>query len=304
MMHLLDFARLVRLPNVFTAMADIGLAALATDLPLPERLIPFACVLLATVALYWSGMVFNDYFDIEQDKRERPHRPLASGRIPTGTAFRLAALLMAIGLLFAALADWTGGSANWRALPVAIALCVAILLYDGWLKSTRAGPAVMGSCRFLNVLLGLSVAPEPIAAWGVALALVLGVYITGVTWFARTEAHVSNQSMLIVGAAFMLTGLIIALTVPPLAQRVGLAPHTAVAFPYLLTAFGCYVGSAVIRAIRQPVPRRVQAAVKRALLGLIVLDAVLATAMAGLAGLVLLVLMLPAYFLGRWVYST
>lgn len=303
-MHVTDFARLVRLPNVFTAIADIGLAALAAGLPLPQRLAPLVFVLLASVALYWSGMVFNDYFDIEQDKRERPHRPLASGRVSPVKAFRLGCLLMVLGSAFALLADVTDGNGGWRALSTAIALCVAILLYDGWLKSTRAGPVVMGSCRFLNVLLGLSIAPEPIAAWGVALALVLGIYITGVTWFARTEAHISNQTMLMVGAGLMLTGLIIALTVPPLAQRAGVAPKTALAFPYLLTAFACYVGSAVVKAIRQPIPKHVQAAVKRALLGLIVLDAILATAMAGLAGLVLLVLLVPAQFLGRWVYST
>ena len=302
-MQFIEFARLVRLPNVFTVIADIGLAALAAGLPLPQCLVPLLFVLLASVTLYWSGMVFNDYFDIEQDKRERPHRPLASGRIQAVTAFRLGCLLMVLGAVFALLADATGGG-GWRALATAIALCVAILLYDGWLKSTRAGPVVMGSCRFLNILLGLSIAPEPTGAWGIALALVLGVYITGITWFARTEAHVSNQTMLMVGAALMLTGLIIALTVPPLAQRAGAGPKTAVAFPYLLTAFGCYVGSAVVRAIRQPIPKRVQAAVKRALLGLIVLDAILATAMAGLAGLVLLVLLVPAQFLGRWVYST
>ena len=88
--------------------------------------------------------------------------------------------------------------------------------------------------------------------------------------------------MLIVGAALMLAGLLLALTVPPLAQAAGVAPNTAFLFPYLLAAFGYYVGSAVVRAIRQPVPRRVQAAVKRAILGLVVLDAILATALAGL----------------------
>jgi len=75
-------------------------------------------------------------------------------------------------------------------------------------------------------------------------------------------------------------------------------------FPYLLALFGFYVGSAVVRAIQRPVPQRVQAAVKRAVLGLIIFDAVLATSLAGLVGLVLLLLLLPARFLGRWVYST
>ena len=304
MMRALDFARLVRLPNAFTAMADICLGALVTGLALPERLVPLVLILLASTSLYWSGMVWNDYFDIEQDKRERPHRPLASGKVAVATAFRLGVLLMALGLGCAALADWENGGFRWKTLPLALALAFAILLYDGWLKHTRAGPIMMGACRFFNVLLGLSVASQPTGSWGVALALVVGVYIIGVTWFARTEAHISNQRMLLIGAAFMLSGLLLALTVPPLAQRAGLTPSTAFLYPYLLVIFGYYVGSAVVRAVRYPVPLRVQAAVKRAILGLVVLDAILATGMAGLGGLVLLLLLLPAHFLGRWVYST
>jgi 4-hydroxybenzoate polyprenyltransferase len=291
---LLDFARLVRLPNVFTAMADICLGALVTG-ALPERLIPFLCLLLASTFLYSAGMVWNDYFDIEQDKRERPHRPLASGRVSLGFARLLGCVLLILGLACAYFGE---------ALFIAMALAAAILLYDGLLKRSWAGPVMMGTCRFLNVLMGLSVTGQPTGAWGVALALVVGVYIVGVTWFARTEARVSNQHMLILGATLMLAGLLVALTVPPLAQDAGLQPNTAFWFPYLLAAFGYYVGSAVVRAIGQPVPRRVQAAVKRAILGLVVLDAILATALAGLVGLVLLLLLVPAHFLGRWVYST
>ena len=39
-------------------------------------------------------------------------------------------------------------------------------------------------------------------------------------------------------------------------------------------------------------------------LGLVVLDAILATGLVGLGGLALLLLLVPSYFLGRWVYST
>ena len=46
------------------------------------------------------------------------------------------------------------------------------------------------------------------------------------------------------------------------------------------------------------------AAVKRAILGLVVLDAVLATAFVGLPGLAILLLLPPAMLLGKWVYST
>ena len=75
-------------------------------------------------------------------------------------------------------------------------------------------------------------------------------------------------------------------------------------FPYLLVAFGFAIGLPVYRAWVKPEPGRVQAAVKRAVLGLIVLDAIVATAVAGAAGLILLALLPPALLLGQWFYST
>jgi 4-hydroxybenzoate polyprenyltransferase len=48
----------------------------------------------------------------------------------------------------------------------------------------------------------------------------------------------------------------------------------------------------------------VQTAVKRCVLGLAALDAVLATAFVGVPGLLLLLLLPPALALGKWVYST
>src|SRR5713101_7173859 len=72
------YAQLLRLPNVFTALADIclgWLAALAAGASL--TLWPsFAFLMCASAALYSAGMVWNDFFDIEQDQRERPFRPL------------------------------------------------------------------------------------------------------------------------------------------------------------------------------------------------------------------------------------
>ena len=77
-----------------------------------------------------------------------------------------------------------------------------------------------------------------------------------------------------------------------------------VLFPYLLVGFGFYVGLPVGRAVRRPGPREVQAAVKRCVLGLVALDAVLATAFLGAPGLLVLLLLPPALVLGKWVYST
>jgi 4-hydroxybenzoate polyprenyltransferase len=307
MNRMLPYARLVRLPNTFTAQADIFLGALATGFLL-SRWNVLLCLLAASTLLYWSGMVWNDYFDLDQDRLERPGRPLAAGHVPLRVAFWLGVGLMLGGLLMALVAclfiETDVLAIRWRPLMVAGALVIAILLYDGVWKATWAGPVLMGLCRFLNVLLGLSILAGPLPFWGWLLALIVGTYIAGVTWFARTEARTSNQPMLIAAALVILASLTLALTMPALALET--TPHAQVSrfFPYLLAAFGVYLGIAVLRAINRPDPNRVQPAVKRAVLGLIVLDALMASAFVDSLGLLLVVLLIPGMILGRWLYST
>jgi 4-hydroxybenzoate polyprenyltransferase len=305
------YAQLVRLPNLPSALANICLGGLAVQDPrdlgdLPSRVLPFVLLLLASACLYCSGMVWNDFFDREQDRRERPHRPIPSGKVSPSEAARLGAILLAAGVVFAGLAGWIlalredGGNPR---LPVvfSVALVVAILLYDGPMKLTWAGPIVMGLCRGLNVLLGVSV-------WGAVtwlsahLALVVGLYVAGVTWFARTEARLSNRNALIAAASVMLVALLAALPLP-----VAVNPGTSsLLFPYLLVVFGFAVGFPLWQAIQSPTPSNVQAAVKRSLMGLIVLDAILASAVVGSVGFVILVLLAPAVYLNRrrFLYAT
>jgi 4-hydroxybenzoate polyprenyltransferase len=102
----------------------------------------------------------------------------------------------------------------------------------------------------------------------------------------------------------MLAGVLLALPLPVFLEQAGWGPTPSPLFPYLLVGFGFLVGIPVGRAIGRPEPAPVQAAVKRAVLGLVVLDAVLATGAAGTIGLLLLIFLPPALFLGRWIYST
>jgi 4-hydroxybenzoate polyprenyltransferase len=294
------YARLVRLPNVFTAFADIGLGMAAGDwnAPLPTAF----SIATASAALYCGGMVWNDYFDVEQDRRERPFRPIPSGAVAPTSAAWLGCILLIGGWLAAGLAG--SRSDGFDTIPAIIAglLVAAILLYDRWLKRTPVGPLGMGACRFLNVLLGCSVAGADAAPWPLRLHLasVVGLYIVGVTWFARTEARRSEAFQLRRSAWVMAVALGLGLAVP-----LHLVPGTASPlFPFLLVGFGFWIGAPAVRAMHKPEPASVQLAVKRAVLGLIVLDAVLATAVAGAAGLVLLLLLPPALVLGQWLYST
>lgn len=297
------YAELVRLPNVFTAVADIavgGMAAWAVVLPLPW--VSFLLLAGASASLYMAGMIWNDYFDLEQDRRERPKRPIPSGRITRSTAARLGSIALIMGLLLAAMAALRPGGVGVEALVLSVGLVAAILLYDGWLKRTWAGPLGMGTCRFLNVLLGLTLLPAEMWGWPMRLhlALVVGLYIVGVTWFARTEAATSDPRTLTSAAIVMASALLLALAVPAWFPPGQSSPL----FPYLLVGLALLVGVPALRAIQRPTPSLVQTAVKRSIIALVVLDAVLATAFAGAAGLVILVLLLPVLYLGRWIYST
>src|SRR6185369_1898289 len=118
-------ARLVRLPNIFTALADIALGAAVIGFEFAG--ISTLFLALASSCLYCSGMVWNDVFDVEQDARERPFRPLPSGQIRVRSAIALAAILMIAGIGLAFCVGWPSGA-------LAAGLAAAILLYDRWLK--------------------------------------------------------------------------------------------------------------------------------------------------------------------------
>ena len=298
--RLLAFAQLLRLPNVFTAFADIAVAACVgiavfSGWREPGFWITLALLALASGLLYLSGMVWNDIFDLAEDKRDRPFRPLPSGRVTVRMAMILASALTAAGIAVAAVAG---------AAVIGILLASAVLLYDSWLKRIFIGPVAMAACRFLNVLLGLSVIPEELLHMPlrVHVAGIVGIYIVGVTWFARTEATISRRWHLLGAAAVIAVSLVLALT---LRARVASLPGFAMSvFPYLLVAFGFAIGIPMARAIRHPGPKEVQNAVKRCVLGLVALDAVVATAFVGLPGLAILLLLPPALTIGKWVYST
>lgn len=292
----LALAQLVRLPNVFTAFADILLAASVVGLYAhPDKL---ALLLAASGCLYLSGMAWNDFFDRHADAQTRPTRPLPSGRVRPGTAVLIAAVLMVVGIACAVVAGWPEPTVG----VVAGVLAGVIVLYDAVLKHYWVGPLGMGLCRYLNVLMGCLAVPlvpgQEVVPFHVAG--VIGWYIVGVTWFARTEEGRSNRLPLILAAGVMLLALVSAATLP-LRFDPGQTPFY---YLYLLAGFGFVVGLPVATAVHTPTAKNVQRAVKRCILGLVLLDAVLACLFVGWPGLLIVLLLVPALLLGRWVYST
>ena len=233
----LAWAQLVRLPTVFTILADVGAAFLLVAHG-PHPLSRFLCVLLAGVALYWAGMILNDVFDIEKDRRERSGRPLPAGLVSTHTAVVAGWGLLVFGIVASAVSGFLPGSfrgevaplpSTWLPGAIALVLAVMIVAYDGPLKSTVLAPYAMGSCRFLSFLLGASpclVAGDWAGGGGalipkyvMVIASGFGIYIAGITTIARNEAVGGYSTALRTGMLLIIIGTIILAFAPQAAGR-------------------------------------------------------------------------------------
>jgi 4-hydroxybenzoate polyprenyltransferase len=294
--------QLMRFPAVFTALADIFLGFLLTH----ELLAPvdqFVLLAIASSGLYLAGMVLNDLFDRHIDARERPGRPIPSGRISLPAAAALGCGLMILGPLCAAFV-------SLPALAIALVLVGLILAYDRFLKHVSVGPIAMGpiamgGCRFFNVMLGASAAGthtwEPPQLF---VALAMGIYVAGVTWFARQEAAQSSRTQLAAAAAVChvaIVGLVlIAIGMP---EATAASRWTAVAALGLVTA---WIDTRLVAAVREPTPRNVQAAVKQQLLAIVLLDATMVGCKTGdpVLAMAVAALLIPAATLGRWIFIT
>lgn len=176
--------RLLRLPNLFTVPGD-PLAGLLLAAPFTAHWIDAAACMFASLCLYASGLISNDCFDAEEDRKERPHRPLPAGHIRKTHAMTAAALLNLLAFFAAATA---GNAPLW----VATTLAVLVLLHNWRLKRiAQIGPASMGLCRALSLTLGAA-APGADALTDpavLAAAATLGLYITAVTRIAARETQ-------------------------------------------------------------------------------------------------------------------
>lgn len=301
--------QLVRLPNVFTVLADVGAAFLlvaGSHQPIGR----FAVVLSAGVALYWAGMVLNDVFDLEKDKAERSARPLPSGAISVGAARTAGWSLLGLGVLLAAASGYVPDadrSTTWLPAVVGLVLAASIVAYDGPLKSTPTAPAAMGGCRVLSFLLGaapvLAVADgiPVIPRYVLAIALGFGVYVMGITTLARDEATGGHLVNLRVGFVVMMVGALMLAFAPGLstpADRVGWSVRSGGQFAMLVLLIVFPIALRGLAAQRNPQPAVIGNLIRVSLLTIIPLAASFAFLGAGpVYGLVVFALVAPAILL-------
>ncbi|WP_299826561.1 UbiA-like protein EboC [uncultured Pontibacter sp.] len=291
------YLRLMRPANIVTAVADImmGFAAsgalysitLMENGFMPEYLQPLSLLVLATIGLYGGGVVFNDVFDAELDKVERPERPIPSGRASIAGASILGAILLAGGIL----AAW---QVSVVSAVIAVAIALLALLYDWKGKhNTLLGPVNMGACRGGNLLLGVSAIPAMVEnLWFIALIPI--VYIAAITMVSRGEVHGGNTAAL-KGALLMYLMVFAGIF------SLGLLPQFNLLYsiPFLLL-FAYLIFPPLVRALPAKEPKLIFKAVKAGILALIVMNASIAAGFAGWQyGLIVLLLLPVSIYIAR-----
>lgn len=277
-----NFLELIRLPGMFTAHADILAAFLITGAGF-EKINTLLLLLLSSSCLFSAGMALNDYFDYEIDSKERPQRPIPSGRISRPSALALGLGLLGAGIGFAFFA-------GIRPFCVSIALGAAILLYDGLLKEIPLiGPLTMASCRYLNLLMGLSV--FPFEGWAL-IPLITGIYIFGVTVLSQKEAQ-GGRAVLNIGVCAASIGCVSLIYFFLFLQ--GALPNFSGAFLAIL--FGVFLSKHTLNLLDNHRPKDFQKTMKILLLSIILLDVILATGSVPLwVAAMILLLYFPAVF--------
>ncbi|MEQ6119020.1 UbiA-like protein EboC [Reichenbachiella sp. MALMAid0571] len=263
-MRLFPFLVLMRPANIVTAISDIvagvaiagvlgsGISSIQTS--------NFIYLILSTIGLYGGGIVFNDVFDFETDQKERPERPIPSGKVTYKQAVFLGSFLLTFGVGFASLVSVVS-------MLIAIVIVITALFYNKYAKhNIVAGPLNMGICRGLNLLLGMSVISGELPEFWMICFIPI-VFIAAITLTSQGEVLGNNKMSVVFALSLdvMVAGVIILLAWNGIMNL-----WTVLPFVILWISMNL---SAKLKAISTNEPKYIMKAVKMGVLSLIPLNA-------------------------------
>jgi 4-hydroxybenzoate polyprenyltransferase len=239
--RLADYLALARISNSPTVVSNTLAGAALAGLLAPDGRVWLLA--LAFVALYTAGMVLNDVCDYRIDLRERPERPLPSGRVGRGAALGLALGLFAAGLALVALV-------SWRASGWALGLVGVIAAYDLWHKTNPLSPLVMAAARALVYLTAIAALGASLG-WPAASAsgLLFG-YIVGLTFIAKCELRPSFGAIWPAALVILPVGVLaVRFNLPALAIGLVLLAWVTHSLSFVYRAESRSIGGAITRLI-------------------------------------------------------
>ena len=275
----------MRPANIITAIADIIAGVAIAGFLVPELwsqqiVIQIILLIFSTIGLYSGGIVFNDVFDIEKDKVNRPERVIPSGRVSLKQAIILGTGLLVFGILAAFLVSVTSGL-------IAVSIAFFALLYDKFAKHhTVFGPVAMGICRGGNLILGMSInASLPQEYWLIGIIPI--IFIAAITLTAQKESKGKNKRSIVIA---MFLDLLIVVGFVFMSQAMNLSIMKAAFFIILWYGINLV---AKLRAILNNKPEQIMKAVKFGVLSLIPLNASYTAGFSYITMAVLVLCLLP-----------
>lgn len=327
-----QYLLLIRAPNLFTVPSNILSGYFATTLIGDADITQLLLLIFSSIFLYVAGIILNDYFDINVDRKERPNRPLASGQITKRSALLIATSSIVAGNVL----SW---SVSWNSFIISFCLTIVIFIYNYWLKRNRAGnPLTMGSARFLNVLLGGSSALGLVTKMDLTLVFVgycLFLYTAAISLLSLKEVSTGERLSNKEWIPIVLSFLTVLLTIGSILVA-GFSGYFQTSFIFNLIIFSCImcicffhlfsrlkritnltsrgqykeddpkIEDDGVDSINQTnISREIQHKVKTMILSIVVLDSIFLSGLVGIyAGFAVLLLVIPPILLGRKLYVT
>ena len=263
-MNINPYVMLIRPANIITAISDIlagsAIAGYLVELCTPS-ISKLILLILSTSCLYAGGIVFNDVFDIDIDRSERPERPLPNGEISLKNAQIFGVTLFILGVLFSFFVQFESGI-------IAFLISLMALIYDRYTKDYLViGSLNMGFCRGLNLILGMSILPRIIYSNVIWICIIPIIFIAAITLTSKGEVLGNNKS-----AIFM--ALFLDITVTGILLGIAMLGWLDIwmAAPFILFWIGMNV-KAKLKAIIKNNPEFIKMVVKMGVLSLIPLNA-------------------------------
>jgi 4-hydroxybenzoate polyprenyltransferase len=264
------FLELGRISNLPTCLSNATAGFYLGGGDLVSHPVQWSAAVVATLCFYEGGLFLNDIFDFSTDLRERPERPIPSGRVLLNEARWGVVVFFLIGWLCVLLAF---PHAFW----IALVLNALVIQYN-WVHSVFSlSPLLMGGCRACVYWLAAAAAVEFAGHTGslIAGSVILLGYIAAVSLVARDELSSQVLFRQKLGSALVLLMMVLAVLLS--GSHLGFFENSSLELR--LTWIFCsgfaviWIGAAVSRLFRSQMTPR--AAVGRFLAGMSLLDTVL-----------------------------